>query len=112
MSANPVKAVSSERETSAVNGWLMLIVNLALLFGSAAWFVSIIVRAASTDNADALWWLIAAGLSEVLAIILLCGHFTLQPNEARVLILFGAYKGTVRTSGFWWANPFYARVRG
>jgi regulator of protease activity HflC (stomatin/prohibitin superfamily) len=29
-----------------------------------------------------------------------------------VLILFGAYKGTVRKSGFWWANPFYARVRG
>src|SRR6185295_14801880 len=101
------KAVSSERETSAVNGWLMLIVNLTLLFGSAAWFVSIIARAARTDP-DGLWWLIAAALSETLAIILLCGHFTLQPNEARVLILLGAYKGTVRTSGFWWANPFYA----
>ena len=42
--------------------------------------------------------------------VFLYGHFTLQPNEARVLILFGAYKGTVRTSGFWWANPFYARA--
>jgi regulator of protease activity HflC (stomatin/prohibitin superfamily) len=40
------------------------------------------------------------------------GFFTLQPNEARVLILFGAYKGTVRTSGFHWANPLYARNRG
>jgi len=47
-----------------------------------------------------------------LAIILLTGHFTLQPNEARVLILFGAYKGTVRASGFWWANPFYSHNRG
>jgi regulator of protease activity HflC (stomatin/prohibitin superfamily) len=56
--------------------------------------------------------LFAAGLLEILAIISVCGHFTLQPNEARVLILFGAYKGTVRKSGFWWANPFYARVRG
>jgi regulator of protease activity HflC (stomatin/prohibitin superfamily) len=36
------------------------------------------------------------------------GFFTLQPNEARVLILFGGYKGTVRTSGFHWANPFYS----
>jgi regulator of protease activity HflC (stomatin/prohibitin superfamily) len=35
----------------------------------------------------------------------------LQPNEARVLILFGAYRGTVRDSGFWWANPFYSRSR-
>jgi regulator of protease activity HflC (stomatin/prohibitin superfamily) len=41
-------------------------------------------------------------------IILLTGLFTLQPNEARVLVLFGAYKGTVRQSGFHWANPFYS----
>jgi regulator of protease activity HflC (stomatin/prohibitin superfamily) len=40
------------------------------------------------------------------------GFFTLEPNEARVLILFGAYKGTVRRSGFHWANPLYARNRG
>jgi len=33
----------------------------------------------------------------------------LQPNEARVLILFGAYHGTVRTSGFHWTNPFYTK---
>ena len=37
------------------------------------------------------------------------GFFTLQPNEARVLVLFGAYRGTVRTSGFHWGNPFYSR---
>ena len=42
---------------------------------------------------------------------MLIGHFTLQPNEARVLILFGGYHGTVRDSGFYWANPFYTRVR-
>jgi regulator of protease activity HflC (stomatin/prohibitin superfamily) len=42
----------------------------------------------------------------------LTGHFTLQPNEARLLILFGSYKGTVRRSGFYWANPFYSRFRG
>ena len=40
------------------------------------------------------------------------GFFTLEPNEARVLILFGAYKGTVRQSGFHWANPLYSRSRG
>jgi regulator of protease activity HflC (stomatin/prohibitin superfamily) len=35
----------------------------------------------------------------------------LQPNEARVLILFGEYKGTVRESGFWWTNPFMTKLR-
>jgi regulator of protease activity HflC (stomatin/prohibitin superfamily) len=90
----------------------MLFVNLALVVGAVVWLVRIIVNAASANDPTVLWWLMAAILVEVLGIILLCGHFTLQPNEARVLILFGAYRGTVRTSGFWWANPFYARARG
>ncbi len=41
--------------------------------------------------------------------ILFAGHFTLQPNQARVLILFGAYRGTVRQSGFHWTNPFMTK---
>ncbi|MBI4576482.1 MAG: SPFH domain-containing protein, partial [Planctomycetes bacterium] len=39
------------------------------------------------------------------------GHFTLQPNEGRVLVLFGAYRGTVRESGFHWTNPFNSKLR-
>jgi regulator of protease activity HflC (stomatin/prohibitin superfamily) len=39
------------------------------------------------------------------------GLFTLQPNEATLLLLFGAYVGTVRESGFHWANPFYTRKK-
>ena len=107
-----LKSGNEELQTRAMNGWMMLFVNLALLIGAAVWLVSIMVKAANRHEPDALWWLMAAVLLEILAIILLCGHFTLQPNEARVLILFGAYRGTVRTSGFWWANPFYSRARG
>lgn len=44
-------------------------------------------------------------------IIMLAGFFTLQPNEAAVIILFGAYKGTVKTSGWHWANPFFTKKR-
>ena len=51
-------------------------------------------------------------LMEISTIFLWPGFFALQPNEARVLVLFGAYKGTVRTSGFHWANPFYSRGGG
>jgi regulator of protease activity HflC (stomatin/prohibitin superfamily) len=43
---------------------------------------------------------------------LLTGFYTLQPNEGRVLVLFGDYKGTVRTSGFHWGNPFYTNGPG
>lgn len=111
MNTNMTKSVCSERETSVVNGWAMLAVNLVLLIGAAVWLVFIIVGAARHPESSSLWWLLPAILLELLAVVLLCGHFTLQPNEARVLILFGAYRGTVRTSGFWWANPFYARAR-
>jgi len=110
MNARPEKLASNECETTAVNGWVMLIVNLALLLGAMLWLIWIIVQAARMDNPAQLFWLIPAMLLEILAVVLLCGHFTLQPNEARVLILFGAYKGTVRTSGFWWPTRFTRAV--
>ncbi len=55
-----------------------------------------------TLGISALVLAIAAGLCR--------GFFIIQPNESKVLVLFGNYAGTVRTSGFFWANPFYARV--
>src|ERR1039457_4038932 len=110
MNSNAIKSASSERETSALNGWLMLEVNLALLFGAVWWFIWMIVHAQNTSVERGALLLVPI-LIAIMAVILLKGHFTLQPNEARVLILFGAYKGTVRQSGFWWANPFYSRIR-
>ena len=46
----------------------------------------------------------------VVLILASSGFFTLQPNEARVLVLFGSYKGTVRNSGFHWTNPFTSKI--
>ena len=58
--------------------------------------------------------LLAIGIVAVciVPVLLLMGFFTIQPNQARVLILFGDYKGTVRDEGFHWANPFYSRSAG
>jgi regulator of protease activity HflC (stomatin/prohibitin superfamily) len=42
---------------------------------------------------------------------LLAGFFTLEPNRAAVLLLFGAYKGTIREAGFHWANPLYRKTK-
>lgn len=49
----------------------------------------------------------------LIAIILFIapGFFTVNPNGSKVLVLFGAYKGTVRENGFHWANPFYTKQR-
>jgi len=55
------------------------------------------------------WWLFIAGMVVlVLASISTAGFFTLQPNQARVLVLFGKYHGTTRHGGFSWGNPFYS----
>lgn len=45
------------------------------------------------------------------AIFLSNGFFSLQPNEAAVLVFFGEYKGTVREAGFFWTNPFNKKFR-
>ncbi len=64
------------------------------------------------DPTSFSWAIPLAILGLIGAVIALFGYFTLQPNEARVQILFGSYKGTVTKSGFHWANPFYSRGRG
>jgi len=51
------------------------------------------------------------GFIAAIAAFLLTGVFVVNPNEAKVLVLFGNYVGTVRESGFYWANPFYAKTR-
>jgi regulator of protease activity HflC (stomatin/prohibitin superfamily) len=100
--------VSSERQETAASGWIALPAILALLLGGAALLVYSMVRV-NAHAGPVFWWLLAlALLTEVLCVILLIGLFTLQPNEARVLLLFGKYHGTVRISGFHWTNPFYS----
>lgn len=53
-------------------------------------------------------WMVIPTLGVILISIGFGGFFTLQPNEARVLILFGRYRGTANQAGFLWANPFFS----
>lgn len=47
----------------------------------------------------------------VLFILGCIGYFTQEPNEARVMIFFGKYKGTCRQTGYYWVNPFVSRKK-
>jgi regulator of protease activity HflC (stomatin/prohibitin superfamily) len=81
---------------------------LLLALGAVALFIYSLVAGIQEYN-HPIWSLfVLALLLELLSFILLFGFFTLQPNEARVLVLFGEYKGTVREPGFHWGNPFFA----
>jgi regulator of protease activity HflC (stomatin/prohibitin superfamily) len=92
----------------------MLVVNVLIVVGAIV-FLFATFAAGARDELTPMEGFVRVVISLVwfvFGIVMLNGHFTLQPNEARVLILFGAYHGTVRQSGFHWANPFYARRRG
>lgn len=96
-----------ERVVSVKNGWALLPVNILLLLAGPAMFISSI--AMGERRGPPYWPLFIAGILVLAgAIIMLFGFFALQPNEARVLVLFGEYRGTVRASGFHWGNPFYS----
>jgi regulator of protease activity HflC (stomatin/prohibitin superfamily) len=104
-------APTSERETHVMSGWTMLAVVVTLYIGGAALIAWHFYSLATDSDAGATtsWWVLVAGLVALgLAILASPGFFTVQPNEARVLILFGDYKGTVRRVGFHWGNPFYS----
>jgi regulator of protease activity HflC (stomatin/prohibitin superfamily) len=101
-------SINKERLTKVQSGWVMLPVVIGLLLGSIALLIYSLVHGVKVQNHPHWWMFIVAILGVVGAIILVQGFFTLQPNEARVLVLFGDYKGSVRDSGFHWGNPFYA----
>lgn len=98
--------MSTERPAGSVNGWVMLAVGVVGLLGGLAMFVLSLAQA--TGDVPVVWLLVVGLLVMLAAILLLTGLFSLQPNEARLLVLFGAYRGTVRRPGFHWANPFYS----
>ena len=99
--------ISHERAVSAPSGWVTLPVLLVLFTGDVALIIFSIKDGVETTGQPHIALLIPSLVLLPILSVMLSGFFTLQPNEARVLVLFGDYKGTVRTSGFHWGNPFY-----
>ena len=99
---------STERVVTTMRGAAMLVVDLTLLVGSVVLLVLSLTTLAGSGGVPSWVALVGSVVVLVVSVVLMPGFFTLQPNEARVLVLFGTYKGTVRTPGFFWANPFYS----
>jgi regulator of protease activity HflC (stomatin/prohibitin superfamily) len=95
-------AANHENVVRVKNGWGMLMLIMGLLVTD----ICLLAFARDVVLLRGVFLVIAWLLIPVL-VLLLTGCFSLQPNEARVLVLFGAYRGTVRESGFHWGNPFY-----
>jgi regulator of protease activity HflC (stomatin/prohibitin superfamily) len=95
--------MTSERQSRALSGWIALPITIAL-YAVPIWLL-IVLRPKGWMLLPEIGLLLLAGLTTR-------GFFTLQPNEARLLILFGHYQGTTRQGGFLWGNPFFANGSG
>lgn len=96
--------MNREKTLEARSGIGMLVLFLVALAGCVVW----LIMAISAESAVSL---LGSILSMVLVIFFMAGLFTVHPNEAKVLQLFGAYRGTVHVNGLRWANPFYSKVK-
>ncbi|MBL9065704.1 MAG: SPFH domain-containing protein [Sphingopyxis sp.] len=95
---------TQERRAATSNGGLMLLICVALL-ALMIWSIIEFTRWESSFNA-------ALMIGSIVAFTLgISGFYTLQPNEAAAITLFGNYKGTDRTPGLRWVLPWYKRTK-
>lgn len=103
--------MSQEKRISAANGYMWLALDWLLFVLSVGGFIAAIIALAATDG-EVSWGVPALIATVILFIVALCianGFVALQPGEAKVCLLFGKYKGTIRDNGFFFVNPFYSR---
>jgi regulator of protease activity HflC (stomatin/prohibitin superfamily) len=98
--------VTIEKERKGISGWLMLTILLitGVVLGVA---LREIVTSQPVHPGEMALWAIAVCTWA----FMMGGFFTLQPNMAAVLTLFGKYTGTVKDNGFHWANPLLKKSK-
>ena len=94
-----------EKELKALPGWPMV---MTLLLVIPILTVLAFVWSAKAGNG---YGIVAAVLVFIVDMVCLSGFAVTNPNEAKVVQLFGVYKGTIKLPGFWWVNPFTRRRR-
>ena len=94
----------NEKTLNPISGYIVLVFHLLLLAG----LITTIYMIANDKmgGGSAAITIISIFLTIVFT---LPGYFVIQPNESKVMILFGKYTGGVKTDGFFWANPFYVK---
>jgi uncharacterized protein (DUF1330 family) len=90
-----------ELERKVISGWAMLAILIPIAIGAVLWIVFVL------PDVLKVWGAVVM----VIDFVLLAGLFMVNPNEGRVLQLFGKYVGTAKMEGLRWANPFYSKRR-
>ena len=89
----------TEKRANKTNGFIALFIVIALFVLD----IFLLSQGIRTEDPSFLWFFIPLVF---ISFISFGGFMIVQPNESKVLVLFGKYTGTVRDSGFWWVNPF------
>ena len=107
--AQSVRNEYSERRLTSMNGYAMVALAIVLAGVAASRFLSI------TDGMDVasvlLGHVLVGALCLIATVLIAVGLYTLQPNEAAIVTLFGHYSGTDRAEGLRWTNPFTVKHR-
>lgn len=91
-----------EVRRDALSGIPMLILLFACAIGDVWWLIWAARHGLAVQ-------IVAAVVLLIVTFFLMCGLFSVAPNQGRVLQLFGDYKGTAREPGLRWANPFFSK---
>src|SRR4030042_2593174 len=86
-----------EKKYSPFSGYLMVLIELVLL--------------AAVIFSGIRGMILPAVVMGFIFIFLAVGFLIVNPNESSVLVLFGAYRGSVKENGFYWINPFLTRKK-
>ncbi|MGD0339503.1 MAG: SPFH domain-containing protein [Bacteroidota bacterium] len=92
---------------SEIRAWRFIGFAMAAVFIILIIVEALLLRVMIMERDIGILWFIIPLLLIIAAIP--SGFFIIHPNEAKVLVLFGRYMGTVRDAGFWWSNPFVVR---
>ena len=102
----------NEKTIRPRSGWIPLLVWLTVLLGVPLLFAFGVIGAISPPSQTvAPFLVIGIFLTIVLEIVAIFGFQAVPPNNARVLLLFGEYRGTIIETGFYWVNPFYSKKK-
>ena len=100
-----------EKPVKPAFGWGPLFIGLGLMFAAIATFIATLVNSDTMNGGFVAFMVVGCIVTFLGSIIYLCGLMAIAPNQARVLLLFGEYKGSVVESGFYWVNPFYSKKK-
>lgn len=100
-----------EKTIKPMAGWMPLVVFLSMLLIGAILFFTAVANSQSLGPFVTGALVVIAVVTAFAALTGMAGFMAIAPNQARVLLLFGEYKGSVLESGFFWVNPFYTKTK-